>query len=238
MNPNGSDSPNENGAAWLSVAAAAARLGVGARAIQKRCASGTLRARRVAGTRGDVWEVEAGALSANFKANASATANVRAQNRLPDTNERELDGEREPKREPLRANVRPQNEGEVVELLRESLAREREVSNAFREQLLDANRNAAELAALREALKAQPRQLTAGDSSTKEMGQVGTETGRELEQVGTENQTARNGPESPQTFVDEQTRAGVVNAPKNAPELRETVTYASILAELEKEMNR
>lgn len=93
----------QSGAQWLPVTVAASRLGVSARAIQKRCASGTLAARRVAGTRGQVWEVEADALRANANANLKANTNpvrreVRPQLPLPASNEREgrtLESERE-----------------------------------------------------------------------------------------------------------------------------------------------
>jgi hypothetical protein len=103
--PSNADNGQQTRGEWLSVATVAARLGVSERAIQKRCASGTLPARRVPGARGEVWEVEA--LTANTNANLSANPNtvrrqVRAQLSLPVTNESERrinQGELESERE-------------------------------------------------------------------------------------------------------------------------------------------
>ncbi len=124
---------------WLPVALAAGRLGVSVRAIQKRCAGGSLPARRVAGARGEVWEVEADALraSANLKAN---TVRVRSQKPLPASNERE---------------------GRTVESEREhELKDEVRFLRGLIEQL---QRDGAETrAALRKALENAPRQLEQG----------------------------------------------------------------------------
>ena len=47
---------------WLTVAQAAAALGVSARAVQKRCASGKIAARRVTTPQGAKWEIDANPL--------------------------------------------------------------------------------------------------------------------------------------------------------------------------------
>ncbi len=124
---------------WLCVAVVAAHLGVSVRAVQKRCASGTLPARRVPGARGEVWEVEASVLTANT--NANMTTNVRPQMPLPVS----LEGKQ--KRE--RRTVESEREHELKDEVR--------FLRGIIEQL---QRDGAELrAALREALKAQPKQL-------------------------------------------------------------------------------
>jgi hypothetical protein len=138
---------------WIDAGEAARRLGVSARAVQKRCASGTFPARRIEGKRGTVWEVNEGELKANTNANFSTNSNtvrspVRTQKPLSApiqgerrTNQRELEGERE--RE-LKDEVR---------FLRGVIESDR--------------RDMAELrAALREALKLAPKQLSQGTEET------------------------------------------------------------------------
>ncbi len=149
----------ESPANWLSVAQAARRLEVSPRAIQKRCASGTLPARRVPGARGEVWEVSTQGLTVNPSANgepvkANPSANVRRQVRadvpIPAPNQGE------PQRE--RRTLESERERELKEEVR-----------FLRGQLEDANRNAAEIrAALRDALKMAPKMLTAGESASRD----------------------------------------------------------------------
>jgi hypothetical protein len=151
----------------LTINQAAARLGISSRAVQKRCANGTLAARRVSTPAGERWEVEGANLPANLDASWTRTdeptgreprepdavlnsksgrvqdANPRTIGREPDANTRELIAEKDARIEDLRAQI-----------------------DAWRLQAEAANRTAAEAsAALREALKAMPKAITAGNES-------------------------------------------------------------------------
>ena len=143
---------DEAGAMWLPVATIATRLNVSARAVQKRCASGTLPARRVPGARGEVWEVRANGereLSANLR------PSVRPQNAAPTTN----DGERR-----TFESERERELKEEVRFLRNTV-----------EQL---QRDAIELRAIaRDALKIAPRQLAAAPDATAINRQQDTQSG-------------------------------------------------------------
>jgi hypothetical protein len=152
---------SKSNAEYLTVAQAAARLGVSPRAVQKRCANGTLAARRVSTPAGDRWEVQ----DANLDASRTRTREPmgREPEREPDAVSRSEP--REPTREQganLDANSRTiGREPDANEPTRETELRE-EVK--FLRSLLEArDRDAAELrAALREALRLAPKQLTEG----------------------------------------------------------------------------
>lgn len=148
--------PNEQGGAqWRTVGEVAALLGVSERAVQKRCTAGTLSARRMETPKGAVWEIDARSIQQRpNKAVRDAEPN------------RELSPSRTVRRsEPTDAapdrsmSSAPDFAGRYVEQL--------EQENRFlRSQVEEGNRNAAELrAALREALKAQPRQLEQGNAA-------------------------------------------------------------------------
>lgn len=136
-----------DGANWLGAAQVAQILGISKRAVQSRCKRGLYRSRRVQTPQGEAWEIDA--------ATVEGTANHDPQTREPFTVKSREEGAN------FTANGKPAAPdfaGRYVEQL------ERE--NAFlRAQIEEGNRNAAEIrAALREALKAQPRQLgTASD---------------------------------------------------------------------------
>ncbi len=167
---NAPESP-QTGEKWLSVSVAAAEMGVSVRAVQKRCASGTLPARRVPGTRGEVWEVRA-----NFNANserelkANTNANVHRQVRpqipLPvsnegeqRTNQRELEGERR--------TFESERERELKDEVR--------FLRSIIEQL---QRDGAETRlALKRALDLAPKQLTAAPEETTINAQQHTQSG-------------------------------------------------------------
>ena len=149
------------GAPWLSVADAAAALGISPRAVQKRAAKGQITARKTDGAAAARWEIDGRELGANRDANREP----------PGREPGELSGalEREAGREP-RTLGREQgaNSGE---LWRE---REAELKSeiAFLRGIVEADRrDMAEVrAALRAALKltagAALPELTAGQSST------------------------------------------------------------------------
>jgi hypothetical protein len=141
--------------AWLTTSDAAARLGIGERAVQKRCAAGTLTARRTDEGR---WEVAADSLPRTGEPNRTRTnrtgelqdANRANLSTIQDANEPNLGRERtEPN-----ANQFARMEAEVLFL---------------RSMVEQHQRSEAELrAALREALKAMPKAIEAGSQSTLE----------------------------------------------------------------------
>jgi hypothetical protein len=206
MTPNArKDAPEtpETPAKWLPVAAAAARLGISTKTLRRRMADGEIESRRVPQKRGGIaYQV---ALEVDTEVDTKGKrdgSEMDTETELPREKRPEVDTETEAKW------TRKGSEVEVA-LLRESLAREREVSNAFREQLLDANRNAAELrSALRKALDVAPRQLT-GASSTK------------------------TGPESLRSSSSNDLGVGNANGQQSAPELREAATDELSGAELD-----
>lgn len=125
------------GEQWRTVAEVARLEGLTVRAVQRRCQAGKYTTRRVAGEKGEVWEIALPSSSVS----ASATAN---------------------ESEPLRESFahRSPNEGEPRE---GTTGREKELREEvlFLRGLVEQHqRSEAELrAALREALKAMPRQL-------------------------------------------------------------------------------
>jgi hypothetical protein len=186
--------------AWLTTSQAAARLGISARAVQKRCANGTLAARRVSTPAGDRWEVEAANLPANL--DASRTRTDEPIGREP----RELGREPndglnskpcEPTREPdanLDANPRTigrEQDANTRELIAEKDARIADLRaqvDAWRLQAEAANRTASETAlALRKALDAMPKALPDGSTPTRG------------------NTTRENGPQAPIIAPNDQT---------------------------------
>jgi len=135
-----------NGATvWLSVAEVARLEGVSVRAVQRRCQSAKYRSRRVQTAQGERLEVDAATL-------ATPQRDVEARTRrdasdVPAT--------------PTAKDAAPDFAARYVEQL--------ESENGFlRRALEQRDRDAAELrAALREALKVQPRQLEAPETASE-----------------------------------------------------------------------
>jgi hypothetical protein len=156
---------------YLTVSQAAARLGISARAVQKRCVNGTLAARRVSTPAGDRWEVEAANLPANL--DASWTRTDEPKGREPRELGREPNGvlnskEGEPTREQgANLDANPRTIGREQDAnTRELLAQSREEILFLRGLVEQRDRDAGELrAALRKALDAMPKAITAGNES-------------------------------------------------------------------------
>ncbi len=205
-----------NGEKWLTVAQAAARLGVSKRAVQKRAARGTLAARRIERDGATLWEID--------PANMDAPANPR-----PRTNGREpanLSGEvgapietfhAQERREPpanmdAPANREPRTDGRAHEMSAEREADYRTEISFLRGLIEQRDRDAAELrAALRKALEAQPRALMAA------------------------SEPAPTPQESPRTGESDGAAPITPEAPKDAQDGRE-MTYADVLAQLEESL--
>jgi len=162
----------EEAAQWLSAAQVAQMLGISKRAVQSRCHAGTLRARRVQTPQGEAWEIDSAALGATAKQPAKPGAKFTAKSREAFTVKGSEEGAK------FAPDETPAAPDRYVSQL--------ETENAFlRAQIEEGNRNAAELrAALREALKAQPRQL--------EQGNAAPETPSERLQTGTAPETPLN----------------------------------------------
>ncbi len=216
---------------WVSVAAAAARLGLSARAIQKRCASGKMAARRVAVPGGVRWEVDGRELSREQGAN-SANFGREPANQIDEP--RELHAQKGANRD-----TNPRADGREPDAnTRELLAREREFSAFLKAQLEEANRNAAELrAALRKALEIAPRQLAAPSP----VGQVGTGKSGEVGTSWNGNASARNAQNGPQKGEADSYSPQPTNGARIEADGEETglpTTYAALNDWLEQEMNQ
>lgn len=167
--------------AWLSVSRASQIAGVSKRAMQKRAAAGTIGARKVGDGSAARWEIDGRELSANLTANSGANrepvgreprtinreqfapldAVKRESGREPRTDDREPGENQTANREPTGRELWRKIEAE----LRTQLAREREFSNVLKSQLEAVTQSEAQTkAALREALRAMPKQLGAGDA--------------------------------------------------------------------------
>jgi hypothetical protein len=140
---------------WLTTSDAAARLGIGERAVQKRCAAGTLTARRTDEGR---WEVAADSLPRTGEPNRTRTNRTGEPQDASRANLSTIQDANEPnsgrERTGQDANQFARMEAEVLFL---------------RSMIEQHQRSEAELrAALREALKAMPKAIEAGSQSTLE----------------------------------------------------------------------
>ncbi len=174
MIPNANEMPTESPETrvWLSVNEAAAALGVSEKTVWRRAKAGEITARKVAGARGGlVWKIalnptgqtETGTDNRNGQKSAGtdtapvihAQTDRTNRNAQPDTgtDKNDRDGQPTGHGDEMAARLLAQLEREV-----ERLERDKE---AWKRQAEEANRHAATAtAALREYLKAQPKQLT------------------------------------------------------------------------------
>lgn len=134
------------GAAWLSVAQAAAALRKSERTIRRRCAAGELEARQSAGA----WFVSASAVMRPSAANSAAIVSATA----------DTDSSVDADTMAVTADTRPtaanSADAEIIADLRAQV-------NFLRASVEQHQRSEAELrAALRESLRAMPKQFTTG----------------------------------------------------------------------------
>lgn len=151
---------------WLSVATVAARLETSERSVQRRCKDGRLRARLVPTPTGQAWEIDPTQFDPDTNdTNDGATTETPLQT-TPTPQETTL-----PTQETT-ATTGNDTDGATRTTADDMTARyiaQIERENAFlRAQVEEGNRNAAELrAALREALRNAPKQLTAGNGASE-----------------------------------------------------------------------
>ena len=157
--------PDETGANWIGVREASALSGVSVRALQKRAARGSLNARKVESDGVEVWEFDRSDLGASIGANMDTSkpktdaatdalpARPDAQNvsKVDTSNGANMDASNS-------------NNGRAQTDLTARLLTQLETENMFlRATVEQLQRDGAETrAALREALKLAPKQLTAG----------------------------------------------------------------------------
>lgn len=163
-----------DGTPWLSTSKAAAALGVSERTIQRRAAKGKVEARKVTGDDGEKWEVllEVPEVPPTVTTGAAI---VTPQVPTGDDTHNERESVQVPPQigdsvgtVPTGDDTVPphQTRPEMEAELRAQLEREREQVMFLRGLVEQRDRDAAELrAALREALRAMPKQLSAGDAS-------------------------------------------------------------------------
>ncbi len=174
---------------WLTVSQAAAALGISERAVQKRCASGKLAARRVETPQGTRWEIDANQITRTVTRTSEPNArtldaNQDANQRTKSPEPRELTHEigREPANHQDANHANRQNDFQA-HLLEE---------NRFLRTLIEQrDRDAAELrAALRKALDSVPKALPESTSSTRD------ESGENAPQLAQMPQTGKQSPET------------------------------------------
>jgi hypothetical protein len=198
-----SEGPQDTASQWVSVAETATRLNTTSRSIQRQCQSGKLRARRIEGKRGEVWEVEASELrqvdqkerdgdtegdrsattTATQKSATATSATPKPSVALfsPDSRLKSATGERDSATNQGDSDSDTKerdSDGDTarsvaleLQRTRDDLERERQerMRDAEQIQFLRAmvegvqQSEAQTKAALREALKAMPKALTAGD---------------------------------------------------------------------------
>jgi hypothetical protein len=133
---------------WLTVAQAAQIEGVSSRAIQRRAAAGRYQARRIETAKGEQWEINAATLK------RAPTQQGDDRDGKTDDTDANRDAQRDDRDPPTRES------GNVATQQVERLEKEVEFLRGLVEQH---QRAEAELrAALRETLKAMPRELTTG----------------------------------------------------------------------------
>lgn len=192
----------------LGVAAAARLLGVSARTVQRRCHAGKINARRVLSEFGEQWEIERSEVE---KAQVEATTAPPTDAATPP---RHVAPVSQPQPDNIHRKISPVEGSESEGLAARYIARLETENDFLRATVEQHQRSEAELrAALREALKAQPKQLTAGTP-----------------------EAAPSAPESPaarESQADRQRDAAPTKAPQIAPET--PVSYGDIADWLESE---
>lgn len=149
---------------WIDATEAARRLGISPRAVQKRCAAGKMKARRVPVPGGIRWELDGRELGR--EPTNEQGANHANQTREPDSfdaqNGANLDAN------PRTNGREPTNQANGQEAqLRDELARERDNAAFLRGVIEQLQRDGAETrAALRKALEVGPRQLAEPQTET------------------------------------------------------------------------
>lgn len=200
---------------WLSVSQAASALGISERTARRRCESGKLEARLVATESGQAWQIAAAAVNgaATGAAKTPEGAAIAADRVRPhfksETGEgadtAANSGEGAANTAAIGAAIgaatfqsAPPLEN-PLEMLRDALERERD-QNAFLRGLIEQrDRDAAELrAALREALRAMPKAITAGDMSTHAAAHDAPQA-RENSETGKAARPSANGQEGGKT---------------------------------------
>jgi hydrogenase maturation factor HypF (carbamoyltransferase family) len=132
---------------WRTVGQVAQLEGLTPRAVQRRCQAGKYITRRVEGSKGEVWEIEASSIGVKANQNHEGKGEPQGEsfaNASPNKNE--------PKREPTRREDELREEIRFLRALVEGLQQS----------------EAQTKAALREALKAMPKELPAASNAAQE----------------------------------------------------------------------
>jgi hypothetical protein len=183
---NAENSDRDAAPQWIDTVTAAAILGVSERAVQRRCKSGKIAARRVPTPTGQQWQIDRAALDIATQSDDGADTNDIQSDDTDDTQNREVTTptthqttETTPKAPTLPTVTTPEaptpttapTQGTDANLTAFQLEAARREVEAKAEEIRflrglveQRDRDAAELrAALREALKAMPKQLTTGE---------------------------------------------------------------------------
>jgi len=197
---------------WLPVSEVAARLGVSNKTVLRRVRAGRLTARKVAGARGGfAWEVapESTGQPAGQEDKTEGTPGQGQGDKI-DINvnfERETNGTNEGTSGQGQEDS-DGTRGQSGDLTARYLARLESENDFLRRALETAQQSEAQTkAALREALRAMPKQLEAGDSSqTARMPENGPQkpsTGKEAQSIPNPGEMAQDGEESGEMSAEE-----------------------------------
>ncbi len=198
---------------WLTVAEAAAQIGISERATQRRCKSGKLRARLTATPTGQQWEIDPTEFEEQAtQSDDSPDTSDRDDTQRRDTNDRDDAGttptteETTLPTETAATETTPGDDSPDTQASNDLAAKyvaQLETENRFLRAAVEArDRDAAELrAALRKALEVMPRQLTSGEDSSTRLSDPGAhnETKRDTKSQPTTETTsaAENGSQRP-----------------------------------------
>jgi len=197
--------------AWPSVADAATALGVSERAIQKRCKAGTMAARLIDTPKGERWAIAPDELTRTKRRTGREPDELRTRTGEPVGREpREMDADlsMNEANEPANLDANRANFGREQDANTGELLAHLQGENAFLRGLIEQrDRDAAELrAALREALKAMPKAITAGEVGSTPNAQ----------NAGIENLTKPNISQSREDATGRDETAPAANMPPKA----------------------
>ncbi len=225
---------------WIDTATAAALLGVTERAIQKRAQSGKIPARRVAGKRGEKWEIEARTVQNQARTRENRKGEKFAEQHEPDDEQGELLRANKPNSSPLigelslnhahlSPNIDDEPKLEQGEQKPEQFGEQREQKDAAQvAQLRTELENArAEVGRERELNGFFRGLIEQRDRDAAELRAALREALKAMPKAFTSGTpeaapTASESPPAHQNRADEQTRAALDNGPKIALETPDT----------------
>lgn len=179
---------------WLTVSQAAAMLGKSERTIQRHCKSGKIMARLVTTDDGTEWQISPDEVT------TGAAIVTPEREKVPPTVTTPIHAQNAAETPPMRENGGSVTTGDdssddtsrVLDAREELVVELRDQVKFLRSALEARDRDAAELrAALREALKAMPKALTEGETSTRSVVETSSQNAPQSPQIEPATKEAR-----------------------------------------------